>query len=370
MEKAFKFRLYPSKDQCLLMERTFGCCRFVYNDALAARIHAYQNVGVSLSKYDCVKRLPALKEQYPWLSEVDAIALQAAIENMDAAYQQFFKGLKAGRKVGFPKFKSKRRSKAVYRTKMVGSNIQVNGHAVKLPKLGWVKCKVSTPVTGRVVSATVSRSRSGKYFVSLCCTDVATDPLPATGTVVGIDLGLHDLVITSDGEKYPNPKYLKASEAKLARLQRQMSRKTKDSYRWNKARLQVARLQEHIANQRQDSLQKLTTELVRSYDVICLESLAPKNMVRNRKLSKSISDVAWGELTRQLQYKAEWYGRQVVQIDRFYPSSQLCSCCGFRNPVLKDLSIRSWVCPACGVQHDRDVNAAENILAEGLRLLA
>lgn len=199
---------------------------------------------------------------------------------------------------------------------------------------------------------------------------MAIDPLPATGAVVGIDLGLHDLVITSDGEKYSNPKYLKGSEAKLARLQRQMSRKTKGSSRWNKARLQVARLYEHIANQRQNFLQKLTTELVRSYDVICLETLAPKNMVKNRKLSKSISDVAWGELTRQLQYKAEWYGRQVIKIDRFYPSSQLCSGCGFKNPALKDLSTRSWVCPACGEQHDRDVNAAHNILAEGLRLLA
>ena len=370
MEKSYRFRIYPTPPQVELIQKTFGCARFVYNHYLNKRIDIYKEENRKFNYYDCCKDLTVLKTELSWLQEVDATALQSSLKNLDDAYINFFRRVKRGESPGFPKFKSKKSHIKTYKCRSSSASIYLRNDAVQLPKLGVVKCRASRSMDGRVLSAAISQVSSGKYYVSLCCTDVEPEHFDQTGGVVGIDLGIKEFAITSDGDKFGNHKYLTSSLKHIVKIQRRLSRKPIGSANWEKERVKLAILHERVTNQRNDFMHKLSTQIVMNNDIICVEKLRISNMIKNRRLSRSIGDVAWGIFIRQLEYKSSWYGRAFIKVDPFFASSQICSVCGFKNGELKSLNVRNWTCPECGSHHDRDINAANNILAEGMRILA
>lgn len=372
MYKGFKFRIYPNDEQIVLIEKTFGCCRLVYNDALARRKKAYSRRGESISCNQLKNLLPKLKVRLHFLKEVDSTALQQSIMDMDDAYQMFFKGS------GFPKFKNKRNPVQSYRTVSATTRI-IDGKHIELAKLGVIRCRLHRKVQGVIKSATISRI-ADKYYVSFCCNIPKIPKLPTNKNQIGIDLGVKEFAIDSNNTIYTNPKHLANSLTKLQEEYRKLSRMQKGSSNFRKQSKRIARIHSKIANQRLNHSHQLSRYLVNNFGIICIEDLNVKGMIEQIKdtdkrnaekhnIRRAYSDAGLGQFINILTYKAEETGRTLVKIGRYIPSSQTCHCCGHRNPAVKDLSIREWVCPNCGEILQRDYNAAINILTEGIKTI-
>lgn len=354
----YKYRLYPNKNQKEYFEKCFGCVRFIYNRMLADKIEYYNKNEQKLNN------TPAqYKKEFVWLKEVDSLALANAQINLQTAYNNFFNRPE----MGFPKFKSKKDHKYSYTTNNQGNNIRIENGYINLPKIKWVKIKQHRTFFGVIKSVTITKTSSGKYYASILVEREDQEKLKEANGAVGIDLGLNKFIAMSNGKLIDNPRFFSKSETRLRKLQKDMSRCENGSKNREKCRIKVAKQYEKIVNQRKDFLHKVSKQIIDENQIIVLETLDVQDMLGNRKLSKSITDVSWGELVRQLEYKSNWYEREIIRIDPWFPSSQICSNCNY-NAGKKDLSVREWICPKCNISHERDINAAINILNEGLRI--
>lgn len=372
--KAYKFRIYPTEEQEIFFAKSFGCVRKVYNLMLDDRKKAYEEVKNDSSKKMTFPTPAKYKKEFPFLKEIDSLALANAQLNLDKAYKNFFRD----KSVGFPRFKSKKNPVQSYTTNNQNGTVAlIDSKFIKVPKLkSLVRIKLHRQPKGIIKSATISRHSSGKYYISLLCKEEIIE-LPKTNSTIGIDLGIMDFAILSDGQKIDNNKFTSKMEKKLKREQRKLSRRALlaknkgtnlfEAKNYQKQKRKVARLHEKVMNQRTDFLNKLSTEMIKNHDIICIEDLNTKGLLHNHKLAKSMSDVSWASFVNKLEYKAKWYGKEIIKIDKFYPSSQICSVCGYKDGK-KTLDVREWTCSVCHTHHDRDINAAKNILTEGLRI--
>lgn len=359
MNRAYKFRIYPNKEQRIMFAKTFGCVRFIYNLMLADKIKHYQQTGKSLSV------TPArYKNQYEWLKEVDSLALANAQLNLQTAYKNFFRKKRAG----FPKYKSKKKTRKRYTTNNQHGSIRMENGKIKLPKVGYVKIVQHRPMMGVIKSATIEQTSTNKYYVSILVEYESQVPEVEAHKFIGLDYSMHDLYVTSEGERANYPRYLRKHERKLARLCRWHSRRKIGSKNRERMRMRVCLEYEKITNQRSDYLHKKSYNLAEKYDAVCIETLDMRTMSQLLRFGKSVSDNSFGKLREMLSYKLYYRGKRLLQVDKWYPSSQLCHECGYRNMEVKDLKIREWKCPSCGAEHDRDINAAINIREEGKRI--
>ena len=362
MQKGVKFRIYPNKEQKNLINQTLGCCRLIYNKGLAMRNETYKNGGKT-SYSQTSEMLTMLKkcDDFAFLKVVDSIALQQSLRDLDRGFVNFFQ-----KRAAHPVFKSKHDHHQSYRTINQGENIRIVGKYLKLPKLGYVKVRQSMEI-GHINNVTIERTPTGKYFAILNV-EFEPTPKPNGGKKIGIDVGIREFYSDSNGNMVPNPKHLEKSMRKLVREQRRLSRKEKESNNRKKQRVKVALVHEKITDQRNDFLQKESSMLIRENQTICIEDLKVKNMMRNHRLARSIASVSWSKFFAMLEYKAMWYGNDIIRIPTTYPSSQTCSCCGYKNPLVKNLAVRNWECPECHTKHNRDTNAGINILNKGLQM--
>ena len=362
MNKGVKFRIYPNKEQQNLINQTLGCCRLIYNMGLDMRNKAFENgEKVNYSKTSAMLTELKRNDEFSFLRDVEAVALQQSLRDLDKGFINFFQ-----KRARHPRFKSKHNNHQSYRTMNQNNKIRIVGKYIKLPKLGYVKIRQSMDVN-KINNATVMRTPTNKYFVIL---NVNFEPeiKQNDGGSIGIDVGIKEFYSDSNGNVVNNPKRFERYMHKLAREQRRLSRKKKGSNNRNKQRIRVAKVHEKITNQRNDFLQKISTMLISENQVICIEDLKIKNMMRNHKLARCIGSVSWGNFFNMLEYKASWYGNQIIKVPTMYPSSQTCSCCGYKNPLVKNLAVRKWECPNCHTVHDRDTNASINILNKGLSI--